>query len=93
VPLLSVPANALADPAVVPLLALAGIAAAVAPVAPGAAAAAAWLNGWCAAYIAGCARLVAAVPFAQARGAAAGIVALGSLAGGAYAWRRWHRPI
>jgi competence protein ComEC len=93
VPLLSVPANALADPAVVPLLALAGIAAAVAPVAPGAAGAAAWLNGWCAAYIAGCARLVAAVPFAQARGAAAGIVALGSLAGGAYAWRRWHRPI
>jgi competence protein ComEC len=93
VPLLSVPANALADPAIVPLLGLAGAAAVLAPVAPGAAAAAAWLNGWCAAYIAGCARLVAAAPFAQARGAAAGLVAVGGLLGGAYAWRRWHRPI
>jgi competence protein ComEC len=92
VPLLSVPANALADPAVVPLLGLAGVAGLLAPVAPGAAAAAAWLNGWCAAYIAGCARLVAAVPFAQARGAAAGVVAVGGVAGGAYAWRRWRRP-
>jgi competence protein ComEC len=93
VPLLSVPANALADPAIVPLLGLAGAAALLDPVAPGAAAAAAWLNGWCAAYIAGCARLVAAVPFAQARGAAAGVVAVGSVAAGAYAWRRWQRPI
>jgi competence protein ComEC len=92
VPLLSVPANALADPAIVPLLALAGVSALLAPVAPGAAAAAAWLNGWCAAYIAGCARLVAAVPFAQAHGAAAGVVAVGGLVGGAYAWQRWRRP-
>jgi competence protein ComEC len=92
VPLLSVPANALADPAIVPLLGLAGVAALLAPVAPGAAAAAAWLNGWCAAYIAGCARLVAAVPFAQAHGAAAGVVAVGGLVGGAYAWLRWRRP-
>ncbi len=91
VPVLSVPANALADPAVVPLLGLAGVAALLAPVAPGAAALAAWLNGWCAAYLAGCARLVAAVPFAQARGAAAGVVALGSVAGTAYAWLRWRR--
>jgi hypothetical protein len=65
----------------------------LAPVAPGAAAAAAWLNGWCAAYIAGCARLVASVPFAQAHGPAAGIVAVGGLLGTAYAWRRWRRPI
>jgi competence protein ComEC len=91
VPLLSVPANALADPAVVPLLGLGGAAALLAPVAPGAAAAAAWLNGWCAAYLAACARLVASVPFAQAHGAAAGIVAIGGLLGTAYAWLRWHR--
>ena len=91
VPLLSVPANAIADPAVVPLLGLGGAAAILSPVAPGAAAAAAWLNGWCAAYLAGCARLVAAVPFAQAHGAAAGIVAVGGLAGTAYAWLRWRR--
>jgi competence protein ComEC len=93
VPLLSVPANAIADPAVLPLLGLAGAAALLAPVAPGAAVAAAWLNGWCAAYLAGCARLVAAVPFAQARGAAAGIVAIGGLLGAAYAWTRWRHPI
>jgi competence protein ComEC len=92
VPLLSVPANAIADPIVVPLLALAGLAAALAPVAPGAAAAAAWLNGWCAAYLAGCARVVAAVPFAQAQGAAAGLVSIGGLVGTAYAWRRWRVP-
>jgi competence protein ComEC len=91
VPLLSVPANAIADPAVVPLLGLAGLAALLAPVAPAAAEAAAWLNGWCAAYLAGCARLVASVPFAQAHGAPAGIVAVGGLLGTAYAWLRWRR--
>ena len=88
-PLLSVPANAIADPAVVPLLGLAGLAAVLGPVAPGAAAAAAWLNGWCAAYLAGCARLVATAPFAQATGAGAGLVAVGGLLAAAYAWRRW----
>lgn len=91
VPLLTVPANALADPAVVPLLGLAGAAAVLAPVAPGAAYAAAWLNGWCAAYLAGCARLVAAVPFAQARGAAAGVAAVGAVGCSAYAWLLWRR--
>src|SRR5439155_20006545 len=58
VPLLTVPANALAAPAVVPLLGLGLAAAAVAPVSGGAAATLAALNGWCAAYLAGCARLV-----------------------------------
>ena len=91
VPILTVPANALADPAVVPLLGLAGVSAALTPVAPGAAQAAAWLNGWCAAYLAGCARLVAAVPFAQARGAAAGVASVGAVACSAYAWLRWRR--
>ncbi|MGZ4389983.1 MAG: ComEC/Rec2 family competence protein, partial [Gaiellaceae bacterium] len=81
----------LADPAVVPLLGLAGVSALLTPVAPGAAQAAAWLNGWCAAYLAGCARLVAAVPFAQARGAAAGVASIGAVACSAYAWLRWRR--
>ena len=70
---------------------LAGAAAVLAPVAPAAAQGAAWLNGWCAAYLAGCARLVAAVPFAQAHGAAAGVAALGGVAATAYAWLRWRR--
>ncbi len=90
VPLLTVPANALAAPAVVPLLGLAAAAAALSPVAPAAAAALAWLNGLCAAYLAGCARLVGGLPLAQIRSgwAAAGLGALG-LGGAAYAWRRW----
>jgi competence protein ComEC len=90
VPLLSVPANALAAPAVVPLLGLAFAAAAVTPLSPGAAAGLAWVNGWCAAYLAGCARLVGGLPFATVRSgpAALGLLA-GALVAGAYAWRRW----
>jgi competence protein ComEC len=89
VPLLSVPANAMAAPAVVPLLGLAFATAALAPVSPGAAAGLAWLNGWCAAYLAGCARLVGGLPFATVHSASAVVVL--TLAGilGAYAWRRW----
>jgi competence protein ComEC len=63
--LLAVPANALAAPAVVPLLTLALAAAGLAPVSGGAAAALAWLNGWCAAYLAIVARVVGGLPFAQ----------------------------
>ena len=92
VPLLTVPANALAAPAVVPLLGLGLSAAAVAPVSGGAAATLAALNGWCAAYLAACARLVGGLPFAQIRsGRAAAALAVGLLLGAAYAWRRW-RP-
>lgn len=65
--LLTVPANALAAPAVVPLLGLALAAAAVAPLSAGAAAALAWLNGWCAAYLAAVARAVGGLPIAQVR--------------------------
>jgi hypothetical protein len=84
-----VPANALAAPAVVPLLGLAFATAAAAPVSPGAAAALAWLNGWCAAYLAGCARLVGGLPFATVH-SVSGVIVL-ALTGilGAYAWRRW----
>jgi competence protein ComEC len=92
VPLLSVPANALAAPAMAPLLALALATAVVAPLWPGAAALLAWLNGWCAAYLATCARLVAALPFAQVRsGLGAAALAACALVAGAYAWSRWHR--
>jgi competence protein ComEC len=89
VPLLAVPANALAAPAVGPLLGLALSAAAVHPLAPSAAAALTWLAGWCAAYLAFCARLIGGLPFAQVRsGWAAAAIGLGAALAGAYAWRR-----
>jgi len=93
IPLLSVPANALAAPAVLPLLGLALAAAALDPLSPHAAAAVAWLNGWCAAYLAACARLVGGLPFAQVRSGLA-VLVLGActLVGAAYAWRRWPKP-
>jgi len=89
VPLLGILANALVEPAVGPLLGLALITAAIDPVAPPVAAALAWLNGWVAAYTAACARLVAAVPFAQASGPGAALASAGALLAAAYAWRRW----
>ena len=90
VPLLTVPANALAEPAVAPLLYLAFAAALVAPLFPPAATAVAWVNGWCAAYLAGCARLFGSLPGAQVRsGRAVLVLFVLAIAGGAYAWRRW----
>ena len=65
VPLWTVPANALAEPAMPPLLACGLLAALVEPVSPSAAAALAWLAGWFAAWIAACARLVAGLPYAE----------------------------
>ncbi len=65
IPLFSVLANALAAPVVAPLLGLGLVAAALDPVLPSAAAALAWTNGWLAAYLAWCARLVARLPHAQ----------------------------
>jgi competence protein ComEC len=62
IPVYSVPANALAAPVVAPLLALAFAAALVAPVWAPAAALVAQANGWLAAYLAGCARLVGGLP-------------------------------
>jgi competence protein ComEC len=92
VPLLTVPANALAAPAVVPLLGLGVAAAAVAPISGEASATLAALNGWCAAYLAACARVVGGLPFAQIRsGRAAAALAAATLLAGAYAWRRWRR--
>jgi competence protein ComEC len=65
IPLLTVPANAAAAPVVAPLLVLALACALVAPVAPPAAAGLAWLNGWSAAYLVGCARFFGGLPGAQ----------------------------
>jgi competence protein ComEC len=88
--LLTIPANALAAPAVVPLLGLALAAASLAPVALPAAAALAWVNGWCAAYLAACARLIGGLPGAQIQSTRA-LLALvgGALLLAAYAWPRW----
>ena len=66
VPVYSIAANALAAPVVAPLLGLALGAAALHPVVPEAAAALAWSDGWLAAYLAWCARLVGGLPYAQA---------------------------
>jgi competence protein ComEC len=88
-PLLSVPANALAEPAMPALLGLAFATTGLHAVSPSAASVLAWVNGWLAAYIALCARAIAAVPFAYVR-TARGLEALaGTLLLAAYAWRRW----
>ena len=86
----AVPANAVAAPVVAPLLWLAFLTAGLAQIAPGIAVAVAQLNGWCAAYLAGCARLFGSLPGAQIRsGRALLAVLVLAAAGGAYAWRRW----
>jgi len=90
VPLLAVPANALAAPAMAPLLGFALVAAVMNPFAPGVAGFLVGLAGWCAAWLALCARAIGGLPFAEVtstRGAVA-LAAFGLL-GGAYAWRQW----
>jgi competence protein ComEC len=62
IPLYSVPANALAAPVVGPLLALSFAAAIVDPISPAVAVTIASANGWLAAYLAWCARLVGSLP-------------------------------
>jgi competence protein ComEC len=88
--LLTIPANALAAPAVVPLLGLALATAALAPVSISAAGGLAWLNGWCAAYLAACARVIGGLPGAQIQSTRALLLLVGgTLLLGAYAWPRW----
>jgi competence protein ComEC len=88
--LLAVPANLLAAPAVAPLLTLALGATAVSPLSPSAASALAWLNGWCAAYLATVARLVGGLPFAQIQSTRALLLLLaGAVALAAYASSPW----
>jgi competence protein ComEC len=90
IPLLTIPANALAAPAMLPLLGLALIGALLSPLAPGATAALAWVNGWLAAYLAACARAVGSLPGAQVRSPTAVLLLLaGALLVAAYASARW----
>ena len=86
--LVTVPANVAAAPVVTPLLALALLAAILPPAGP----LLAQLNGWCAAYLAGCARLFGGLPGAQIRSpAAAAALASGVALAAAYACRRGER--
>ncbi len=92
IPLLTIPANALAAPVVVPLLGLALVTALITPVWAPLGAALAWMNGGCAAYLAACARLVGGLPGAQIRsGRVAALLLAVALLAAAYAWPRW-RP-
>jgi competence protein ComEC len=92
IPLLTVPANAAAAPVVAPLLGLALVSALVAPVAHAPAVLLAWLNGWCAAYLAACARFFGGLPGAQIRSpAAAALLGAVVLLAAAYAWQRGDR--
>ena len=65
VPAYSILSNALVAIAVAPCFGLALLTALLAQVVPDAALAAAWINGWLAAYIAACARIVGGLPGAQ----------------------------
>jgi competence protein ComEC len=88
IPLVTVPANLAAAPVVTPLLALALLAAVLSPIGP----LLAQVNGWCAAYLAGCARFFGGLPGAQIRSpAAAAALAAGATCAAAYAWRRGER--
>jgi competence protein ComEC len=75
IPIYSVPANALAAPAVAPLLGLAFVAAAVEPVVPWLAETIGWLNGWLAAWLALCARVIGGLPHARLSASTALLVA------------------
>jgi competence protein ComEC len=84
VSLVTVPANVVGVPVVAEMLGVALVTALVAPVAPPLAAALAQVNGWGAAFVAGCARAFGALPGAEVRSpsavAAAAAVLLAALA-------------
>ena len=65
VPLYSLPANVLVVLAMEPLLWLALLGSIVQPLLPSVALALAWINGWLAAYIAACAKVIASLPYAE----------------------------
>ena len=91
VPLLGVCSNALVELVVGPLLGLAFATAVTGLVAPPLAALLALANGVVAAYVAGCARFVAALPAAQVTGRGAALAAAGSLLAAAYGLGRLRR--
>ena len=82
IPVWTVPANALAEPAMPTLLGCGLFAALLDPVLPSAAGALSWLGGWCAAWLAFCARLVASFPAAET---SSPLVLVGAAAVGALA--------
>jgi competence protein ComEC len=75
IPLLTIPANLAGAPVVGPMLALALLAALLPPVGP----LLAHVNGWLAAYLAGCARFFGGLPGAQVRSPAAALTVLAAL--------------
>jgi competence protein ComEC len=91
VPVFAVVANALAAPVVAPLLGLGLLAAVVEPVAPPVAATLGYANGWMAAYLALCARVVGGLPHAQVT-SSAGLAVLAVLVGLAAAAARLRGP-
>lgn len=94
VPVYSLPANALVAVVVGPLLGLALVGSLIAPLLPSATLALAWLNGWLAAYIATCARLVGGLPFAKIGSGTAVVVLLATPPALLALQRlpRWRRP-
>ena len=95
VPLYSLPANALVTLAIGPLLGIALVGSLIEPVLPAAALALGWLNGWFAAYIAVCARVIAGLPFAQVGSGTAVCLLLGAPLALLALQRlpRWRRPL
>jgi competence protein ComEC len=90
--LVTIPANVVAVPVVVEVLALALLTAVLAPVAPSLAAAMAQLNGRGAWLVAVSARAFASIPGAQVTSPrAAALVGLSAIVAAAYAWRRGER--
>jgi competence protein ComEC len=84
IPVWTIPANVLAEPAMVPLICLSLGASVIAPFSASAAASLAWLAGWCAAWITFVARLVSGLPGAQLESgtsvALLGAIVLGAMA-------------
>ena len=95
IPVYGVLANVLAFVAMPPLLVLGLVGALLEPVLPGASLALAWLNGWCAAYLVGCARLVASLPGAQVTSWTGLAAFVGAVTAGAVVPRlpRWRRRV
>jgi len=95
VPVYSLLANVLVTLAIGPLLGIALVGCLVEPVLPTAALALGWLNGWVAAYIATCARLIGGLPFAEVGSGTAVCVLLGTPVALLALQRlpRWRRPL
>ena len=94
VPTYSIVSNALAAPAVAPSFGLALLTSALDHVLPPAALGAAWLNGWLAAYIAACARVVGGLPGSTMSSTSAllAVAGLGLLLVAAARLPAWRRP-